>query len=564
MSQNFKSEKQQHSEKKHILILGGGVMQLPAIRIAKKKGWRVILADANPQAPGIPLADNFEPVDLKDKEKMTAVALAYRERNELDGVFTAGTDFSTTVAWVAEKCGLPGIPYNVALAASDKILMRRTFKEHNVPCPDFVALEARDDPAAYLHQVPLPVVIKPADNMGSRGVRRVDTLLDLKQAFCLALQASRSGRVIMEAFMSGEELSVDALVAEGEIHICGVADRHIFFPPYFVELGHTMPSALDESVLNEALDVFKAGVRALGITGGAAKGDIKLTPDGPMIGEIAARLSGGYMSGWTYPYASGVEVTAAALNLAVGLPLGDIKPRTMQVSAERAFISLPGTIADINGEKQVKEIPGIKDLFLRVTPGVKTVFPTNNVEKAGNVITQAPTRAEAIAAAEKGLVAINLRLKADDPETNRFLFQEHTPPYYGSIDFSNLNLPANRQALNTMPVYISTPPLDEKAAIFIQPLPQWAEEKAAPWYGISFQAALQSVLDITQVSLLATPPQRMLPANTLVLGRLFWQAFLRGGRQGGIYIIDTVRQRLKTGTLVQGAAGDLEETFWKK
>lgn len=556
MSQNL------NNEKKHILILGGGVMQLPAIRIAKRKGWRVILADANRSAPGIPLADNFEHVDLKDKEKMTRTALSYREKNELDGVFTAGTDFSTTVAWVAEKCGLPGIPFDVALAASDKIIMRQALVAKGVPCPGFVALEARDDPASYLDQVPLPVVIKPADNMGSRGVRRVDTLLDLKQAFCLALQSSRTGRVIMEVYMSGDELSVDALVANGEIHICGIADRHIFFPPYFVELGHTMPSVLDEAVLSEAMEAFKAGVRALGINHGAAKGDIKLTPDGPMIGEIAARLSGGYMSGWTYPYASGVEVTEAALHLAVGLPLGDIKPRCNQVSAERAFISIPGCVAEINGIELVKKIPGVKDLFLRVEPGAKTVFPTNNVEKAGNVITQAANRAEAIQAAEQSLAAVFLRLKADEPETNRFLFQEHTPPYYGSIDFVNLTVLANRQALGSMPVYTGTPPFNENAGIFIQPLPQWKEEKATPWYGISLPAALQSVLAYTDVSLLTTQAPRPLPANTLILGRLFWQAFLRGGRQGGVYIIDTIRQRLKSGTLEKADASNFEQTFW--
>lgn len=135
---------------KTILILGGGIMQIPAIRQAKSKGWRVIVADANPTAPGIEIADRFEKVDLTDRDGMVRTAKRYSEDGGLDGVFTAGTDFSSTVAAVAEACGLPGITYEVALSATDKTRMRKAFKEAGVPCPDFVGLGEKDDPVQAL------------------------------------------------------------------------------------------------------------------------------------------------------------------------------------------------------------------------------------------------------------------------------------------------------------------------------------------------------------------------------------------------------------------------------
>jgi len=141
--------------------------------------------------------------------------------------------------------------------------------------------------------------VKPVDNMGGRGCRRADSLAELRAAVEAALAFSRSGRAIIEEFMDGPEFSADALVHRGEITLCGLADRHIRFPPCFVEMGHTMPSGVDSGTAARLLEVFYAGIRALGITNGAAKGDLKLTPKGPMVGEIAARLSGGYMSGWT-------------------------------------------------------------------------------------------------------------------------------------------------------------------------------------------------------------------------------------------------------------------------
>ena len=121
-------------------------------------------------------------------------------------------------------------------------------------------------------------------------------------------------------------VSLDAIVYKGTVTVCGVADRHVFFPPNFVELGHTMPTSLDEKAVGRIVAVFEAGIKAIGIDFGAAKGDLKLTRTGPMVGEIAARLSGGYMSGWTFPLSSGVEVTEAALNISVGFQRGTSHP----------------------------------------------------------------------------------------------------------------------------------------------------------------------------------------------------------------------------------------------
>ncbi len=120
---------------KTIMILGAGVMQLPGIRLAKQSGWRVIVADGNMEALGSPLADHFEAVDLKDKDGLLAVARQYHTRYGLDGVFTAGTDFSSSVAWVSEKMGLPGITFEAAMRATDKCLMREAFQRAGVPSP---------------------------------------------------------------------------------------------------------------------------------------------------------------------------------------------------------------------------------------------------------------------------------------------------------------------------------------------------------------------------------------------------------------------------------------------
>jgi biotin carboxylase len=377
-----------------------------------------------------------------------------------------------------------------------------------------------------------PLVVKPVDNMGSRGCRRVDNLEELKAAVSDALRFSRSGRVIVEEYMEGPEFSVDALVYRGEITICGFADRHIFFPPYFIEMGHTMPSAQEPAIINSLLETFSRGVKALGITNGAAKGDIKLTPSGPMIGEIAARLSGGYMSGWTYPYSSGVLPTRGAIEIALGKKPGQLTPDWNWICAERAFISIPGKVLSMEGVEMAKVMPWVKDVFLRAVPGSQVSFPENNVTKCGNILSVAPNREDAVNSAEKAARSILIRLEAPNEKTAAFLAVplscEKTafPPDAFRVDSWLLSLLAALPETN----YPSGG--GEPALV---PFPEFTGSPLKDLVGRGVEESLDAVRFLTGLEL---PIAAHGGKNTL--GRSFWQALIRGGCQGAAYYIDSL------------------------
>jgi biotin carboxylase len=454
---------------------------------------------------------------------------------------TAGTDFSATAAWVAEKLGLPGIPYEVALNASNKDRMRRCFAAAGVPSPGFTTFTVKSP----VKKLPFgfPVVVKPVDNMGGRGCRRVNSQEELAAALTEALDFSRSGKVIVEEFMEGPEFSVDAIVNKDKIKVCGFADRHIFFPPYFIEMGHTMPSTLSGTETNAMLKVFFTGVRSLGITAGygAAKGDLKLTPRGPMIGEIAARLSGGYMSGWTYPYASGVEVTRGAILAALGRPWSP-GPDQGWTSAERAFISIPGKVRSIHGLDQARKKRYVKNVFLRVAEGSPVQFPENNVTKCGNVISAAATRRAAVNAAEKSAREILIRLEPDQPETDTFLASGAAvfPP-------DAYQLPENiRRSLAHLPIQQLPERVrngDALPSFEIYPFPEFTGCKIRDYAGRSPRESLDAIRIITGLPL---PIMENSPfdSDVIVLGHLFWNALVRGGYQGAVYFIDTILNNL--------------------
>jgi biotin carboxylase len=518
--------------KERIIILGAGVMQGPALKIAGELGLFTIALDADPQAPCVSLAHRFEQIDLKDKEGIEAFARSLLSDGGLAGIMTAGTDFSASVAWVAERLGLPGIPYEAALNASDKQRMRSCFEKARVPSPAFTVLT--EAPGNTL-PVPFPAVVKPVDNMGGRGCRRVDAFAELEEAVTDALRFSRSGRAIVESYMDGPEFSVDAIVYHGEITICGLADRHIFFPPYFIEMGHTMPTVFPPEQQRALLETFTQAVRSLGIAGenscGAAKGDIKLTSKGPMIGEVAARLSGGYMSGWTYPYASGVEPIKAAIQMAIGRKPEGLEPIRSWTCAERAFISIPGRVQSLRGVEEAKAVTGVRDIFLRAEPGKDVRFPENNVTKCGNVLASASSRDDAVLAAEKAVRSILIRLEPDNAETRAFLAGGTFPP-----DAFTLG-PELRAALEALP---ETAPAGGDDPCLV-PFPAFFSSGLTDYVGRGVAESLDTVRRITGLALpLAPSPDGAGTGGKL--GKAFWKALIRGGYQGAVYFIDNLNR----------------------
>lgn len=396
-----------------IIIVGGGLLQLPAIAIAKELGLKTIVTDYDPNSPGLSMADVPAVISTRDVNGTVRVAKNLHPIHNIVGAITVGTDASTTVAAVAAALNLPGIKFQDAEAASNKIKMRERFREHNVPSPEFQAIWTLKDLKRAVNRIGFPCVLKPSDNMGARGVRRLDLKSDLEPSFHWAKEASPSGALIVEEYMEGPELSIDTVIYGGEIYFTGIADRIIEYAPYFVETGHTIPSSLPEEIINDAREVMTKGIHALGINIGAAKGDIKITSSGAKIGELAARLSGGFMSAYTYPYSSGIQPIKAAIQVAIGEEPGNLESEKNFVCVERAILDKPGIIESIEGLEEALKVPGVKNIFLTKDAGDESALPRSNIEKIGHIIAVGKTLAvaEKNSRSARGKLRIKIRPK---------------------------------------------------------------------------------------------------------------------------------------------------------
>ncbi|MCW7492917.1 alpha-hydroxy-acid oxidizing protein [Leptospira sp. 2 VSF19] len=399
-------------EGKTILIIGGGLLQVPIIQTAKTMRLHTVVADMNPSSIGFQIADEAIVMSTKDVEGMVRESKKFAQNSPIHGVITAGTDASMTVAAVASALQLPGIRFVDAEAASNKVKMRQRLKEFGMPIPRFAAVWSLQDAKDALDSLTFPLVMKPADNMGARGVIKVNHKDDLPTAFRHAKRFCPTGELILEEYMEGPELSVDALAFQGQIRMTGIADRIIEREPYFIEVGHNMPSAMSKEVLDEVERVMAGGMRALGIHLGAGKGDIKVTKEGVKIGEIAARLSGGFMSAFTYPLSTGVNLNRAALLISLGETPDNLDPVLSRVSIERSLLSKPGKLLSIGGVEETKKIDGVSEVFIQSKPGDIIKEPTNNIDKSGHVIIVADTLKDAETVFEK--VKQTIRFEVDE------------------------------------------------------------------------------------------------------------------------------------------------------
>ncbi len=248
----------------NVMIIGGGIMQLSAIKEVQKMGHKAIVTDYDPNAIGLKIADYPVIISTKDIEGTVRLAKEINSSMPIHGILTIGTDASMTVAAVADTLQLPGIRYEVAEMATNKIKMRTRLKSRGVPVPEFYGVWTYEEAVTAFKKLAGSVVIKPADNMGARGVKKVVELVNLREAFDEAKNLSPSGEIIIEEFMTGPELSIDALIYDNTITFTGIADRIIKFPPYFVETGHIMPSNLPARTIKAACKVMEQAIAALG------------------------------------------------------------------------------------------------------------------------------------------------------------------------------------------------------------------------------------------------------------------------------------------------------------
>lgn len=300
--------------KQKLAIIGASYLQQPLVEKCKELGVYSICFAWEEGAVCKDLCDKFYPISTVDKEAILKVC----QEEKIDGITTIASDVATlTVSYVAEKMGLVGNPDEFSQTATNKYLMRQCFMEHSVPSPKF-CLTGGEIPVS-INSFRFPVIVKPTDRSGSRGVEKVLKMEELQQAIDRACNESFQKKAVIEEFVEGREISVESISFKGKHHVLQITDKVTTEAPFFVELEHHQPSSLSEDIKTRVKAIVLKALDALHIQYGASHSELKISADGDIrVIEIGARMGGDFIGSDLVKLSTGYDFLKGVIDVAFG------------------------------------------------------------------------------------------------------------------------------------------------------------------------------------------------------------------------------------------------------
>ena len=297
-----------------LAIIGASWLQAPLILRAKEMGLETHVFAWAANDIGERLADRFYPISITEKEEILSVC---RDAG-IAGVASIASDLAAvTVAYVAENLGLTGNGNRSAFLASNKRAMREAFARHGDPSPRSLPVKTAAEVAAA--GLAYPIIIKPTDRSGSRGITRLETPEGLPEAIARAAGQGFEGAVLAEEFAPGAEYSVEGLSWRGEHRMLAITKKFTTGAPHFIETGHLQPAPLDAGTAARVRDTVFHALDSLEIRVGASHAELKIAPDGAIrLIEIGARMGGDLIGSDLVPESTGVDYVGEVIRCALG------------------------------------------------------------------------------------------------------------------------------------------------------------------------------------------------------------------------------------------------------
>ena len=373
------------------------------INTAREMNIGTIVIDGNCEAPGLKVADKSKNIDFSN------LTVVYKYINSLldkdinvCGVSTMGSDVPHLLAAISDKYNWNGPSIETGRLTTNKYYMKQKLSQNGIPVPRFALINRFEEIDKYWEQWKCNMlVIKPTDRAGSRGVRLLNKKENIKRDYNYALSNSNIDEVMIEEYIEGHQISTETILYDDFCSTPGFADRVYqnmeSFYPQIMENGGWVPSNHSKSDIKNVKELVERASRALGIKRGVAKGDVVLhQQNGPMIIEIAARLSGGDFCESLVPLSSGINYVSDVIRMAIGKkPDYDIlaTKSSKNTVANRYFFLPPGPLEEIVGIESINQLPEVQKIDLYYEPGDTIVKIDAHGQRAGVFVIVSKNRA---------------------------------------------------------------------------------------------------------------------------------------------------------------------------
>ena len=297
---------------KRLAIIGASYLQLPIVQKAKEMGIETHCFAWADGAVCKDVADYFYPISILDKEEILEIC----QQVKIDGITTIASDAAVpTVCFIAGKMGLTGNAFEDAFVATDKYQMRKRFAEFSVSSPKFVIADEDYSIVGFR----FPLIVKPTDRSGSRGVMKIENSADLQEAVERAQSESFTHHAIVEEYVSGSEVSVESISWKGKHYILAITDKVTTEEPYFVELEHHQPSLLSADIQQKIKTETLKALTSLNISYGASHSEFKITKDGEVFAiEVGARMGGDFIGSNLVKLSTGYDFVKGVVDISLG------------------------------------------------------------------------------------------------------------------------------------------------------------------------------------------------------------------------------------------------------
>ena len=299
--------------KKKIAIIGAALFQEPAIAKAKEMGLETHVFAWAAGDPGEKMADYFYPISIREKDEI----LEKCREIGIDGIISIASDLAMeTVNYIAEEMGLPGNTVAATRISTNKHLMRKAFEAAGDPSPRSILVDSSTDPAGI--DLEFPLIVKPTDRSGSRGVHKVYDVRQLRNAIFKAREYSFENKAVVEEFVEGDEYSIEYISWQGKHWFLSATQKITTGAPFFIETGHREPAPLSEETIDRIKEISEHALDTLGLENGAAHIELKIDGDKIRLIEIGGRMGGDFIGSDLVELSTGYDYVRAVIDVAMG------------------------------------------------------------------------------------------------------------------------------------------------------------------------------------------------------------------------------------------------------
>lgn len=340
------------------------------------------------------IADEFQLTDFSDEPAYADVIRRTAKEFGAAHVYHVGQEASMPTAYrVAEELGMAVNPLRAIELLNDKHAMRKLLADNGVSSVRFAHADRWQDVPELLADFELPVVVKPTELAGSRGVFLLKDAADVAQWGARLAEYDYAGPVLVEEYLRGPEFSVETISSGGEHHVIGVTRKSVGGPPTFVETGHVHPAA-DSPEIREIGALAVELLRLTGYRSGPAHTEVIYTEHGPKLVESQARLGGDRIP-VLVELATGFDIERAIFRALAGKPL---LPKTRDEVARVAYLSYPtGVLESVTGLDEVRALDFVAELSFPFEPGDRIPETVDSKTRHGHVIVHGATEEETAA-----------------------------------------------------------------------------------------------------------------------------------------------------------------------